>query len=404
MNPTIGHAATVIRTGLGKSTGDVALTIACDLDAAGLLVEDLDGLNADRPCEPEPQPPVAAAVVPPPSADTVSAFGLMASAVSAQPSLEQQAAAWEEACERARELADRLAADHPGHPALQSVFPDRDRVIVTLEVTRLSDWHAWWADCGIGGGQLHALGNPPYAAVMIGDRNGVPVHLIGYGVPDLHQRAQAAAADPCWWDARLFDLGRPMSDLDGKVWRFATRRPDGVPMVVMDGTSALCTLGNAVRQVGLQPNAGEAPVPAQLSEPSVTDAEDDATDNKAEQPPEDSSATAPDQLAGEETPAAHLAGQLRRLADVTDVEVHGPTALTVHCKPSHLDEWTWFLGQIGVAPERVTYKGPLATASGSRGSVTVALVGYDVPALYLNAAGLHADGATTSLVGGESRG
>lgn len=101
----------------------------------------------------------------------------------------------------AQALARQLLRQHGHQPEFQGIDIEGDQVLVGLHVGTLDEWYAWWPLCGIHTGALRQVGNPPYAEIGHGHREGVPVVLIAHAVPELITRALAksetAGGAPC---------------------------------------------------------------------------------------------------------------------------------------------------------------------------------------------------------------
>lgn len=102
--------------------------------------------------------------------------------------------AWSTQCRRARETAAELRRDNDGTEAFEDAAPCYDQVSIVVTPKSLEGW-LWW---------LKALDIAPSTArstgvvcVAEGTRDGVPVRLVGHGVPALlkaHRARKAGAA------------------------------------------------------------------------------------------------------------------------------------------------------------------------------------------------------------------
>lgn len=102
--------------------------------------------------------------------------------------------AWSTQCRRAREAAAKLRRENQTSEAFEDAAPCYDQVSIVVTPRSLEGW-LWW---------LNALDIPPQSVqstgvvcVAYGLRDGVPVRLVGHGVPALlkaHRARKAGAA------------------------------------------------------------------------------------------------------------------------------------------------------------------------------------------------------------------
>lgn len=248
MNPNLPRAARVIRDGLGTHTaGDVALQIASDMDAAGLLTT-AEGLGRPAwalPAGPPALPHRAAAPLPEPlpvQAPEPEAKGEVTE-------LELTATAWDERCDRAMQVTGWFLSHYVSHPDVIEIATDYDRAVVAVRVKSLEDWDYWLSETGVA---RHDSGQSVGSAqITYGRVQGAEVRLVAQGVPALLDALAAAAIDPYWLYGRVYDLGRPMVDRDGDRWKYLGRRgPDEMPLLTVTGQNVACSLANIVHQVG----------------------------------------------------------------------------------------------------------------------------------------------------------
>lgn len=248
MNRNVPHAIKAIREVLaasGMPDPDSAATAAGHaLDKAGLLVDvrPSQGLVLRRK----------------------PAGGWTTGAPAPQPEptdLEQQALAWDQACQRAHKVAAGIHKLIGEHPEFQGVQVDGDRVLVSLHITDQSRWAGWRAHFGI----RHDGERPlPYAVCGEGYRDGVRVSVVAYDLPQARDRANAEAARPFHLDGIVYDLALPQRDAGGEVWFFqGEQAADGMPLLSVDGRPERCRLSSIVDQAGpLTPVRTPATAPA----------------------------------------------------------------------------------------------------------------------------------------------
>ncbi|MEU3162235.1 BN159_2729 family protein [Streptomyces griseoincarnatus] len=241
MNKNIPHAVKAIREVLqeaGVADADTAATrTAHILDKAGLLVRidrPRSGLvmrrkptggwtqQAGEALDPVPDPQLT--------------------------DLEQQALAWDQACQRAQAVATGIHQMISEHPEFQSVQVDGDRVLVSLHITDQSRWPAWRAHFGITQEGEQTL---PYVVGGDGYRDGVRVTVLAYDLPEARARALKSAKRPFQLDGTVYDLALPQRDRDGDLWYFqGESAEDGMPLLSMDGRPERCRLANVLGHVG----------------------------------------------------------------------------------------------------------------------------------------------------------
>ncbi|WP_051905957.1 MULTISPECIES: BN159_2729 family protein [Streptomyces] len=230
MNKNLPHAVRVIRAALASTGSDPAAAIAHALNDARLLVDPERSFGrvlyrtpaggwSDRPQ---------------PKAELTD--------------LEQQALAWDESCERARQVAAAIEAQIGQHREFQNVQVDKDRVLVALHITDQAQWAQWRQYFGITHAQEQSL---PYAVAGDGYRDGVRVSVVAYDLPQVQARAARSAKRPFQLGGVVYDLALPQQDSEGDIWFFQGQRSDdGMPMLSVDGRPERCSLANIVTQVG----------------------------------------------------------------------------------------------------------------------------------------------------------
>ncbi|MER8083793.1 BN159_2729 family protein [Streptomyces sp. NPDC094048] len=245
MNKNLPSAITTIRELLG-GTGDVALTIAHALDRQGLLVDPERTYGTVLRRTPQGWAPVVSATQPAPAV--------------APTALEQQAADWDAACDRARQLAAVMAATYAAEPDVAGVRADRDTVVISLYVTDLSRWAGWMSTLGITEHQLTGL---EYLVCGRTSWDGVPLSVLAYDVPELQLAERARARRPYRHAGVLYDLAFPHEDTSGDRWYFQGETAEGMPLLSMNGRPERCTLASVVDLVGpLLPIRDQARKPA----------------------------------------------------------------------------------------------------------------------------------------------
>lgn len=261
MNPNLPLAARVIRDGLGTHTaGDVAMQIASDMDAAGLLTTD-EALGRPAwalPAGPPPLPHRRAVMRPEP----LPAPAPAPDAKGQVTELELTATAWDDRCDRALQVTGWLLDHYVSHPDVIEIVPDYDRAVIAVRVKSLEDWDMWMSEAGV---VRHESGQSVGATqITYGQLQGVEVRLVAHGVPELLDALAVHAIDPYWLYGRVYDLGRPMVDHDGDRWKYLGKRgPDEMPLLTMTGQDTPCLLANVVHQVGpLRPAVPYLPAPA----------------------------------------------------------------------------------------------------------------------------------------------
>ncbi|MBP5930148.1 hypothetical protein F3K39_18955 [Streptomyces sp. LBUM 1479] len=234
MNKNFPHAVRVIRAALTSDSTDPAATVAQALMEARLLVDPersygtllhrtaAGGWSQDPQAKPHPEPELT--------------------------DLEQQAIAWDQACERARRVAVAIEQQLGQHPTFRSLRTEGDRILVALQITNQQQWIAWRAWFGITPGREQRL---PYAVGGDGHRDGVRVSVVAYDVPQVHAHAMTTAQRPFELDGAVYDLALPLRDAHGDVWFFQGEcREDGMPLLSVDGRPEKCSLSNIVEHSG----------------------------------------------------------------------------------------------------------------------------------------------------------
>ncbi|MBP2583349.1 hypothetical protein J3A78_003827 [Streptomyces sp. PvR006] len=216
MNKNLPHAERIIRDGL-TAQGDVARLIAHALNGAGLLIDPEGSYRAD----------VADAPV--------------------LSELEQQALAWDAACDRARDLAEDIRAKFAAElHGLQSALADSDRVRVVLAVTRPGQWSAMVRYFSI----TEQAEQLEYAYIGYGHRNGVAVSVVAYDAPQVDACTLAAAAMPYRFGGVIYDLALAHRDINGDTWTLHSQSDDETPLLVRNGSAEPFPLPTLVEYVG----------------------------------------------------------------------------------------------------------------------------------------------------------
>ncbi|MFE7128906.1 BN159_2729 family protein [Streptomyces sp. NPDC057617] len=180
--------------------------------------------------------------------------------------LETQALAWDAALGRAARLAEQIRTEQGGERAagtgLLSVRTERERVLVSVQVTDITQWAGWCRYLGI---TQEEPGSPAHAYIGAGHRDGVAVSVVAYDAPATEARTVAAATMPYRYGGAVYDLALPLRDTEGAVWDYRQIRTDGMPLLSRrdDPTGARCSLGHVVQYAGpLTAVRDEAPVSA----------------------------------------------------------------------------------------------------------------------------------------------
>lgn len=234
MNRNIPHAVRVVREILASASNDPATAVVQALNDVRLLVDPERSYGTvlhrtpDGGWSREPQ------ARPHPERELTD--------------LEQQAVAWDKSCERAQLVAATIQQQAGQHPAFKEIRTDGDRVLVSLQITGQEQWAEWRRYFGIRHDGERSL---PHAVGGEGYRDGVRVSVMAYDVPQLRARETQKAERPYELDGVVYDLARPQRDSHGDVWYFhGDRRPDGMPLLSIDGRPERCSLGNIVDHVG----------------------------------------------------------------------------------------------------------------------------------------------------------
>ncbi|MEU6849776.1 BN159_2729 family protein [Actinacidiphila alni] len=130
---------------------------------------------------------------------------------------------------QARRAAAALSAAYGAHADVVSVATQGDQAVMVMQIR---DLHTWYVHRDL-------LGIPPESVTCEADacvgRTVVvttPVRLVGHGVPGLLAAAAGRARQPYRIGDRVYDLGVPLADGDGALWRYrGSRTPDGVPLL-----------------------------------------------------------------------------------------------------------------------------------------------------------------------------
>lgn len=253
MNKNFPHVLKVVREALALSAGDPAAGVVHALNSAGLLVDPERSFGALLHRTPEggwarehqehaELPAAPQQTVPPQNQLT---------------ELEQQAAAWDEACGRARRVAALIQRHIGEHRSFQNVQVDGDRVLVALHIVNQDEWAQWRRYFGIRHDKETAL---PYMVAGDGYRDGIRVGVVAYDLPEARRHAKQIAREPFEFEGIVYDLAVPQQDANGDVWFFqGVRTADGMPLLSVDGRPERCTLANVARQAGpLTPVTGNA--------------------------------------------------------------------------------------------------------------------------------------------------
>ncbi|MCW8101880.1 BN159_2729 family protein [Streptomyces tauricus] len=245
MNRNLPHAERVIRTALSVSTSNQARAVAHALDVARLLVdpERTFGLVLHR-----------------------TPSGSWARLPGQPTELEQQAFAWDHACERARLVAATVQTHIGGHPDVHGIRADGDCVRVELHVTDQEQWRRWRAHFGIRRDAETPLG---HAVVGESRHAGVRVSVLAHKRRQTPRPTPVAQLDPAprlyehehmheheypyryEHDGIVYNLALPQRDAQGDVWYFhGERTPGGMPLLSLDGRSERCTLANVTSLLG----------------------------------------------------------------------------------------------------------------------------------------------------------
>lgn len=101
--------------------------------------------------------------------------------------------AWAAQCRKARETAARLRRDNEASEAFEDAAPCYDQVSIVVNPRSIEGWLWWLKALDIAPSKVRSTG---VVCVAEGARDGVPVRLVGHGVPALLKahRAQKAGA------------------------------------------------------------------------------------------------------------------------------------------------------------------------------------------------------------------
>ncbi|MGW7662210.1 BN159_2729 family protein [Streptomyces sp. NPDC054756] len=157
--------------------------------------------------------------------------------------LERRALAWDASCARARSVARAVERHLAGHAGPSDVRVDGDRVRVALRVDGAECWTRWRAYFHI---TVVGEGSRPHTLVGEGERDGVRVTVVAHGAaPRRRGRRPFRVGDA------TYDLAAPLRDAHGDVWYFqGCRRPDGMPLLSLDGRPERCSLANVAAHLG----------------------------------------------------------------------------------------------------------------------------------------------------------
>ncbi|WP_052479820.1 BN159_2729 family protein [Streptomyces sp. NBRC 110035] len=230
MNKNLPHAIAIIREAMAAGGSAPEIAAAHALNKVGLLVdtERTRGLILRRTPAGGwmPRPPVDPELT----------------------DLEQQAVAWDQACERARQVAAGIQEQIGDRVEFQSMQVEGDRVLVSLHITDLSQWAGWRRYFGV----THDGEQPlPYVVGGEGYRDGVRVSVLAYDLPEVRTRAVRSAGRPFEFEGLVYDLALPQRDAVGEFWYFQGElAEDGMPLLSQDGRPERCTLASLVAQAG----------------------------------------------------------------------------------------------------------------------------------------------------------
>lgn len=240
MNKNLPHAVKVIRTALASSGTDPAAAIAHALDSARLLADpERYGLVLHR--------------------TPAGGWARERQEHQERTELEQQAFAWDQSCERARQVAASIKQHIGRHPEFRSMHTDGDRILVALDITAQSQWVHWQRYFGIWHDKETEL---PYMVGGNGYRDGVQVYVSAYNLPEARAHALKVAKQPFELDGVVYDLAFPQQDARGNVWFFqGERTAERMPLLSIAGRPERCTLANIVQQAGPLTAVTDAPSP-----------------------------------------------------------------------------------------------------------------------------------------------
>lgn len=236
MNKNIPHAVKVTREALASSGSDPAAAVVHALNDKGMLVDPERSFGAvlhrtrsgGWQCEPRTE-------------------------------LEQQAAAWDAAKQRAVDLAAQIETQFSRTPGFQRARAEGDHVTVGVSCTSIEQWHQLRIYFGITEDRIDPL---PYALVGHGHRDGVAVAVVAYDVPQLGVDAGADARRPYRHDGVTYDLALGQRDITGQVWFFQGEQTGGgVPLLTVDGRPERCSLKTIIEFAGPLTPVGETATP-----------------------------------------------------------------------------------------------------------------------------------------------
>lgn len=269
MNKNFPHAVEVVREAIASSGHhDLAVAIVQALNTKGLLVDPERSYGVllhrtpaggwAREHQEHTDTPVTAPQTQQPAV------------LETQPTeLEQQAAAWDEACAHARQVAARIRRHIGEHRSFQNIQVDGDRVLVALHIVHQDEWPQWRRYFGIVHDKETTL---PYMVAGDGYRDGIRVLVVAYDLPEARKHALAIAKAPFEFEGIVYDLALPQRDARGDVWFYqGVRTADGMPLLSIDGRPERCTLSNIVRQAGPLTPVPAAPSPQVAPVTTVTE-------------------------------------------------------------------------------------------------------------------------------------
>lgn len=249
MNKNLPQAADVARAAMATPSNDLAKTVVQALDDVGLLVdpERQAGTVLHRTADggweraPQGQPEYPADAEQPERPELPKRH-------AQETDLEEQARAWDEACERARRAADTIRLHVGPHPAFQGVQVDGDRLLVSLHIVDQRQWGEWRTYFGISHDKERPL---PYVVGGDGHRDGVRVSVVAYDLPEARAHALRIAKAPYELEGLVYDLALPQQDVNGGTWFFeGARAEDGMPLLSQDGRPEQARLSDLTRQAG----------------------------------------------------------------------------------------------------------------------------------------------------------
>lgn len=110
------------------------------------------------------------------------------------------AADWTARCGRATTLASYLIVEFGARQDVTDITADADRVCIGVTPTTIAEWEAWTTRFGVHRDALKSIG---FAMVGTGSVDGVPVRLVGSGVPHMLTTALRTTPTPRELSAEL---------------------------------------------------------------------------------------------------------------------------------------------------------------------------------------------------------